>query len=69
MESLNYCLKKLDLSYVDFDRIMSAIPKQFTEYKSYYPIVRKFEKPISWGNKVGIIPDTVYKKYFSFDLS
>ncbi len=24
--------------------------------------------PINWGNKVGIVPDTVYKKYFSFDL-
>lgn len=68
MESLDYCLKKLDLTYEDFDNIMNESPKSFMDYKSYYNLVRTFKKPISWGNKIGIVPDTVYKKYFSFDL-
>lgn len=68
MESLDYCLKKLDLTYEDFDRIMNESPKSFMDYKSYYNLVKTFKKPISWGNKIGIVPDTVYKKYFSFDL-
>jgi len=68
MESLDYCLKKLDLSYEDFDKIMSDAPKSFMDYKSYYSLVQTLKKPISWGNKVGIVPDTVYKKYFSFKL-
>ncbi|HCY74443.1 MAG TPA: N-acetyl sugar amidotransferase [Ignavibacteriales bacterium] len=68
IESLDYCLKKLELSYEDFDRIMNESPKSFMDYKSYYNLVRIFKKPIGWGNKIGIVPDTVYKKYFSFDL-
>lgn len=68
LESLDYCLKKLDLSYEDFDKIMNELPKSFKEYKSYYNLVQTFKKPILWGNKLGIVPDTVYKKYFSFDI-
>lgn len=68
MESLDFCLKKLDLSYEEFDRIMNEVPKSFMDYKSYYNLVKTFKKPITWGNKIGIVPDTVYKKYFSFDL-
>lgn len=68
MESLDYCLKKLDLSYDDFDKIMNEAPKSFKDYKSYHSLVKALKTPISWGNKVGIVPDTVYKKYFSFDV-
>ncbi len=68
MESLYYCLKKLDLSYEEFDNIMNQAPKSFMDYKSYYPLVKAMKKPIAWGNKIGIVPDTVYKKYFCFDL-
>lgn len=68
MESLDYCLKKLDLTYNEFDGIMSESPKSFKDYKSYHSLVKALKTPISWGNKVGIVPDTVYKKYFSFDV-
>lgn len=68
IEALDYCLKKLDLTYEDFDKIMNAPIKSFKDYKSYYSLVKKLKKPISWGNKIGIVPDTVYKKYFSFDV-
>ncbi|MFO7523980.1 MAG: N-acetyl sugar amidotransferase [Ignavibacteriaceae bacterium] len=68
MDSLDYCLKKLDLSYEDFDKIMANSPKSFRDYNSYYSLVMALKKPISWGNRVGIVPDTVYKKYFSFDI-
>lgn len=68
MESLDYCLKKLDLSYEEFDKIMNENPKSFLDYNSYYSLVQTFKTPISWGNKMGIVPDTVYKKYFSFDI-
>lgn len=68
IESLDYCLKKLDLTYADFNKIMGETPKSFMDYKSYFPLIKTFKKPISWGNKIGIVPDTVYKKYFSFDV-
>jgi N-acetyl sugar amidotransferase len=68
IEALDYCLKKLDLSYDDFNKIMNEAPKSFMDYDSYFNLVKIFKKPITWGNKIGIVPDTVYKKYFSFDL-
>lgn len=68
IEALEYCLKKLDLTYEEFDKIMKDPIKSFKDYRSYYPLVKLLKSPIKWGNKVGIVPDTVYKKYFSFDV-
>lgn len=68
MESLEYCLKKLDLTYEDFNKIMNNPPKSFLDYKSYYSIIKMMKKPLKWGNKAGIVPDTVYKKYFNFNI-
>jgi len=68
IELLNYCLKKLDFSHDEFEKIMNEKPKLFLEYKSYYTLVKIMKKPIKWGTDVGIIPDTVYRKYFSFDI-
>lgn len=68
IESLDYCLKKLDLTYEDFNNIMNEPVKSFKDYKSYYSLVILLKSPIKWGNKIGVVPDTVYKKYFSFDV-
>lgn len=65
-ELLEYCLKKLDMNYKDFLNIMNEAPKSFMDYKSYYSFVKALHLPIKWGNTIGIVPDTVYKKYFSF---
>jgi hypothetical protein len=43
-------------------------PKSFKDYNPCHLLVKVLKTPISWGNKVGIVPDTVYKKYFSFDV-
>jgi len=66
--TLDYCLKKLDYTHDEFEIIMNKTPKLFLDYKSYYSLVRKLEKPIKWGTKVGIIPDTVYRKFFKFNI-
>ena len=68
IDSLDYCLKKLDLSYEEFVDIMESPPKSFLDYKSHYKIVQLFEKPIKVGVKLHIIPDTVEKKFFRFSL-
>lgn len=67
-ETMDYCLKKLDYSHEEFDTIMKEEPKLFLDYKSYYSLVRKMEKPILWGTKAGIIPETVYRKFFKFNF-
>jgi N-acetyl sugar amidotransferase len=69
METLNYCLKKLDLTEEEFESIMHQPKKLFLDYKSYYSLVKKMEKPILWGTKIGVIPDTVYRKFFKFKIN
>ena len=65
-ETLNYCLKKLDLSEKEFNDIMNLPVKSFQDYDSYYDLVKRLEKPIKWGTNLGLIPETVFRKYFSF---
>lgn len=65
-ELLDYCLKKLDFQFSDFEKIMSAPIKSFRDYRSYYPVLQKVKKPIKWATRLNLIPDTVYLKYFAF---
>jgi N-acetyl sugar amidotransferase len=68
VETLNYCLKKLDYTHEEFEEIMNQKPRLFLEYESYYSLVQKLRTPIQWGTKKGIIPDTVYRKFFRFNI-
>lgn len=67
-EMLDYCLKKLDYSHEEFEKIMNEKPKLFLDYKSYFSLVKSMEKPIMWGVKIGVVPDTVYRKFFKFKI-
>ncbi len=67
IEAMEFCLKKLDLSFEDFDRIMKEAPKTFKDYKTYYNLIKLLKKPIRLGIKLNIIPDIVEKKYFMFN--
>jgi N-acetyl sugar amidotransferase len=63
---IDYCIKKLDFTPDEFDRIMEAPVKSFLDYKSYYSFVKFMKKPVKWGTRLGIIPETVYLKFFKF---
>jgi N-acetyl sugar amidotransferase len=65
-ELLEYCIKKLDLSSDEFETIMHTPVKSFLNYKSYYSFVKVMKKPLRWGTQLGIIPETVYLKFFEF---
>jgi N-acetyl sugar amidotransferase len=65
-ELLEYCLKKLDFTVEEFDQIMNMPPKSFMDYKTYYSFIKLMKKPIKWATSIGIIPETVYMKYFHF---
>jgi N-acetyl sugar amidotransferase len=67
-ETLDYCLKKLDFSQEEFESIMNEKPRLFLEYKSYYSLVKSMKKLIKWGTKIGVVPDTVYRKFFRFNI-
>jgi N-acetyl sugar amidotransferase len=65
-ELLEYCIKKLDFTKDEFEQIMNEKPKSFTDYKSYYSFIKIMKRPIRWATISGIIPETVYMKYFHF---
>ena len=65
-ELLEYCLKKLDFTEDEFNQIMKLPPKSFMDYRSYYSLVKFMKKPIKWATRIGIVPETVFMKYFLF---
>lgn len=65
-ETMDYCLKKLGFTPAAFEQMMNNKPKLFLDYRSYYQLIKFFEKPLRWGAKVGIIPDVIIKKFFGF---
>ncbi|GEM55133.1 N-acetyl sugar amidotransferase [Flavobacterium branchiophilum NBRC 15030 = ATCC 35035] len=66
IETINYCQKKLGYSAEEFDSIMKSPVKSYKDYNSYFNIIKKLKKPIFWATKLGIVPDTVYRKFFKF---
>jgi N-acetyl sugar amidotransferase len=68
VELLTYNLKKLDISTQQFELIMNNLPKSFLQYPSLYRLIRILKSPLLLFNKIGIVPDVVIKKYYSFDI-
>ena len=64
IETIKFCLKKLGYTEEEFETIMTNSTKTFNDYKSYFRLVKKMKKPLKWGVNWGLIPLTVYKKYF-----
>jgi N-acetyl sugar amidotransferase len=67
-ELLNYNLKKLDITEQKFEEIMKETPKNFFYYPSLYKMIRNLKRPLNFLNKMGVVPDVIVKKYFSFDF-
>jgi N-acetyl sugar amidotransferase len=66
-ELIEYNLKKLDISFQEFEEIMNSQVKSFRDYPSYYNYILKLKKPLLFLNKLNMVPDVILKKYFSFD--
>jgi N-acetyl sugar amidotransferase len=66
--TMDYCLKKLEYSNEAFAELMNRPANSFLTYNSYYKLIKKFKPLIKWGTDIGIIPDTVYRKFFKFDI-
>ena len=63
-ELVEYGLKKQGFSREEFDAILNAPNKFFTDYPSYYPMLRLFRIPIKMLCRMDILPAHVYEKYF-----
>lgn len=64
--SIEFILKKLELTENDLEIIMNDQIKSFKDYPSYYSFIRILKKPLTFLSKIGIVPEVIIKKYFSF---
>ena len=62
-ELVKYCIKKLGLTEEEFEEILSAEPKTFLDYPTYYPIIKTLRLPIKLACKFKLLPEIFYEKY------
>jgi len=60
-----YVLNKMGLSRQEFEEILSAPPKSFHDYPSYYPIIQLMKYPIWIACKFDLLPQVFYEKYIN----
>ena len=63
-ELVNYGLKKQGFSREEFDAILKAPNKYFTDYPSYYPVLKAFALPFKLLCRLHILPAHAYEKFF-----
>ncbi len=64
-ELVQYVIDKLGLTNAEFQDIMSAKPKTFLDYPTYYPFIRAMRFPIWVACKLNLLPHIFYEKYFN----
>ena len=60
----NYILDKLDISNVEFQKILNKENKNFRNYKSYHSFLSKFSYFARLCYKFNFIPKILYLRYF-----
>ena len=63
-ENIDYCLKKQGLSRKEYESIIAAPNCYFTDYPSYYPLLRTLRWPIKILCRLHALPVHAYEKYF-----
>jgi len=58
------CIKRLDLSAEEFEKIMQLPPKTFHDYNTSYNYIMLFKYPIKILSHFNILPKITYYKYF-----
>lgn len=62
-ELVNYCLKKQGLSREEFDAILAAPNKYFTDYPTWYPLIRAMRWPLYLLCRMHLLPAHAYEKF------
>jgi N-acetyl sugar amidotransferase len=60
---MDYVMKKLGLSKIEFEKIMSTPPKSFMDYPNYFRMIKKLRFFIKIASKLNLIPAILYEKY------
>lgn len=63
-ELVDYCLKKQGMSKEEFTALLHAPNKYFTDYPSYYSLLRRFRLVFKALCRLHVLPAHAYEKYF-----
>lgn len=63
-EIVEYVCQKLDISPVDFEKIMGAPNKTFLDYPTYYPLIKKIRPIVKLATRWEFLPELIYRKYY-----
>ncbi len=60
---VSYTIHKLGITKEEFEQIMTAPPKTFRDYSTYYPLIKAFKIPIRLATQFNLFPKHLYSKY------
>jgi len=64
-EVLDYVQSKLEISDIEFEEILNAKPKKFSDYPTYYPLLQVLHIPVRIACMFHILPPIVSQKYLN----
>lgn len=64
-KTIDLCIKRLGLKTEDINSFLKEKPKTFENYKTNYNLIKKFRYVIKYLSKVGILPPSLYLKFFT----
>ena len=62
---IDLCIKRLGLTNTEIQDLIKLKPKSFLDYKTNYNLVKVFKYPIKILCKIGILPPSLYLKFFT----
>ena len=68
-EKINYTVNKLGMTKEEFDAVMSAEPRSFKDYPTYFRTIQRLRRPIKWACDKGLLPHVFYEKYLGREVS
>tara|TARA_Y100000590_G_C15380090_1_gene885976 strand:- start:94 stop:828 length:735 start_codon:yes stop_codon:yes gene_type:complete len=64
-KTIDLCINRLGLGKNDIDNIMQLKPRSFLNYKTNYNLIKTLKYPIKLFCKLGILPPSLYLKFFT----
>ena len=65
-DTIRLCLKRLDLSKMEFEDYLSIPKKTFKDYPTSWNKIKKLKIPIKVCSYWNLLPKVAYRKYFHF---
>ncbi len=62
---IDLCVKRLGLSHEDINNFLTQKPSYFYNYKTNYDLIKKIKYPVKILSKIGILPPSLYFKFFT----